>query len=136
MRENGEFVSAMSDIAREAGAMLKDYFRQRVKIEYKGDVDLVTIADRNTEKLILERIRAQWPSHDILGEEGGLHDQGSDYRWYVDPLDGTTNFAHGYPVFCVPLATEHKGRRITARGYDPTRTEWFPVDRGSARFLK
>ena len=79
-------------------------------MEYKGDADLVTMADRKSEILIRERIKAHWPSHDILGEEQGLVDTGSDYRWYVDPLDGTTNFAHGFPVFCVSLGLEHKNR--------------------------
>src|SRR5438874_174280 len=107
-----DFIPAMTEIAREAGALLMEYFHQRVKVEYKGDVDLVTIADRKSEALIRERIRARWPSHDILGEEGGLVDNNSDYRWYVDPLDGTTNFAHGFPVFCVSLGLEYKERLI------------------------
>jgi myo-inositol-1(or 4)-monophosphatase len=130
-----DFVPAMTDIAREAGALLMGYFHQRVKVEYKGDVDLVTVADRKSEALILERIRARWPSHDILGEEGGLHDKNSDYRWYVDPLDGTTNFAHGFPVFCVSLALEHKGQRIAGVVYDPTRDEMFAAERGSGAYL-
>ena len=99
---------AMSAIAREAGALLMEYFHQGLKIEYKGDADLVTAADRASETLIRERITKSFPSHDVLGEEQGLNDQGSDYRWYVDPLDGTTNFAHGYPVFCVSMALEHR----------------------------
>ena len=98
----------MSAIAREAGALLMHYFHQHLKIEYKGDADLVTAADRASEKLIRERITQQWPTHDVLGEEQGLNDQGSDYRWYVDPLDGTTNFAHGFPVFCVSMALERR----------------------------
>ena len=109
------FLPAMSAIAREAGALLMDYFHQHLKIEYKGDADLVTAADRAAEVLIRDRIRQQWPTHDVLGEEQGLSDQGSDYRWYVDPLDGTTNFAHGYPVFCVSLGLEH--RRQNDRGF-------------------
>ena len=112
---NDNFISAMSAIAREAGALLMDYFHQHLKIEYKGDADLVTAADRASEVLIRERIRAQWPPHDVLGEEQGLSDQGSEYRWYVDPLDGTTNFAHGYPVFCVSIALEHQGRENRGR---------------------
>ncbi len=88
------FLPAMDTIAREAGALLMHYFHQHLKVEYKGDADLVTAADRASEVLIRERITQQWPSHDVLGEEQGLNDQGSDYRWYVDPLDGTTNFAH------------------------------------------
>ena len=106
----------MSEIAREAGALLMHYFHQHLKIEYKGDADLVTAADRASEKLIRERILAQWPGHDVLGEEQGLSDQGSDYRWYVDPLDGTTNFAHGYPVFCVSLGLEYRGLEDQAPG--------------------
>jgi myo-inositol-1(or 4)-monophosphatase len=130
----------MSAIAREAGALLMQHFHQHLKIEYKGDADLVTAADRASEVLIRERIRQQWPTHDILGEEQGLSDQGSEYRWYVDPLDGTTNFAHGFPVFCVSIALEHhalehqaqerEGERIAAVIYDPTRDELFSAERG------
>jgi len=120
----------MSAIAREAGALLMEYFHQHLKIEYKGDADLVTAADRASEVLIRDRIREQWPTHDVLGEEQGLSNQGSDYRWYVDPLDGTTNFAHGYPVFCVSIALEHEGKRIAAAIYDPTRDELFSAEQG------
>jgi myo-inositol-1(or 4)-monophosphatase len=122
----------MAEIAREAGALLMGYFHQHVKVEYKGDADLVTIADRNSEILIRQRIKTLWPSHDVLGEEQGLVDTGSDYRWYVDPLDGTTNFAHGFPVFCVSLALEHKNQRIAGVVYDPTRDELFAAEKGSA----
>jgi myo-inositol-1(or 4)-monophosphatase len=127
---NNSFLPAMSAIAREAGALLMDYFHQHLKIEYKGDADLVTAADRAAEVLIRGRIREQWPTHDVLGEEQGLNDQGSEYRWYVDPLDGTTNFAHGYPVFCVSIALEQRGRRIAAVIYDPTRDELFSAEIG------
>src|SRR5579863_8992042 len=134
------FLPLMSAIAREAGALLMHYFQQHLKIEYKGDADLVTAADRASEVLIRERIREQWPAHDILGEEQGLRDQGSEYRWYVDPLDGTTNFAHGYPVFCVSIGLEHqglegKGKRIAAVIYDPTRDELFSAERGKGAQL-
>ncbi len=122
-------------IAREAGALLLKYFHQRVKIEYKGDVDLVTEADRNSEKLIVERIKARWPGHDIVGEEGTRTAFNSDYRWYVDPLDGTTNFAHGYPVFCVSMALEHKGERIAGVLFDPTRDELFAAEKGKGAWL-
>jgi myo-inositol-1(or 4)-monophosphatase len=128
------FLPVMSAIAREAGALLLPYFHRGLKIEYKGDADLVTAADRASEVLIRERIRQQFPSHDVLGEEQGLSDQGGDYRWYVDPLDGTTNFAHGYPVFCVSMALEHRGkdqaRRIAGVVYDPKRDELFTAEVG------
>jgi myo-inositol-1(or 4)-monophosphatase len=130
-----DFLPPMEEIAREAGALLMEYFRQRVTVEYKGEADLVTVADRKSELLIRERLRERWPSFDILGEEGGLQDTGSDYRWYVDPLDGTTNFAHGFPVFCVSMGLEYKGERIAGVIYDPTRDELFAAERGGGAFL-
>jgi myo-inositol-1(or 4)-monophosphatase len=130
-----EFVPRMADIAREAGALLMDYFHRRVKIEYKGDADLVTEADRNSEKLILGRIREHWPSHDVIGEEGARIETGSDYRWYVDPLDGTTNFAHSFPVFCVSLGLVFQGKRKAAVLYDPTRDELFAAEQGRGAWL-
>src|SRR5436853_3671672 len=132
---SSEFVPAMAEIAREAGALLMKYFKARVKIEYKGEVDLVTEANRKSEALILERILAQWPNHDVMGEEGTRIESGSDYRWYVDPLDGTTNFAHGFPVFCVSLALEFKGQRIAGVVYDPTRNELFSAEQGRGAYL-
>ncbi|HTZ95670.1 MAG TPA: inositol monophosphatase family protein [Terriglobales bacterium] len=133
--KSDSFLPAMTRIAREAGALLMENFQQNVKVEYKGEADLVTIADRKSEALIRERIRQQWPTHDILGEEGGLQDTGSDYRWYVDPLDGTTNFAHGFPVFCVSMALEYKGEVIAGVVFDPTRDELFAAEKGSGARL-
>lgn len=133
------FLPAMSAIAREAGSLLLEYFHQGLKIEYKGEADLVTAADRASETLIRERVAKQFPSHDVLGEEQGLNDRGSEYRWYVDPLDGTTNFAHGYPVFCVSMALEHRsgaeGSRIAGVVYDPTRDELFAAEKGKGAQL-
>ena len=125
----------MQAMAREAGGLLMQHFRAHVKIEYKGSADLVTIADRQSEALILEHIRREFPAHDVMGEEGTRIETGSDYKWYVDPLDGTTNFAHGYPVFCVSLAVEHRGARIAGVVYDPTRDEMFSATRGSGAQL-
>jgi len=129
------YVADIEAIAREAGALLKDFFSRSIGYEYKGDVDLVTEADRNSEKLIIERIRAQFPDHDIMGEEGGRRETGSAFRWYVDPLDGTTNFAHGFPVFCVSLGLEHAGELIAGVIYDPTRDELFAAEKGSGAYL-
>src|SRR4051812_37418010 len=126
------FIPAMSAIAREAGALLLEYFQQGIKIEYKGDADLVTAADRASEVLIRERVAEQFPTHDVMGEEQGMNDRGAEYRWYVDPLDGTTNFAHGYPVFAVSMALEHRsgsmGMRVAGVVYDPTRDELFSAE--------
>ncbi len=132
---SGQFVPAIAEIAREAGALLMGHFRRRIGFEYKGDVDLVTQADRESEKLITQRIRARWPKHDLVGEEGARVETGSAYRWYIDPLDGTTNFAHGLPVFCISLALEHKGERIAGVIYDPTRDETFSAEKGSGTHL-
>ena len=125
----------MEAIAREAGALLLHHFHQRVKIEYKGDVDLVTVADRASEKLIVERLRATWPDHDIVGEEGTRHESGAEYRWYIDPLDGTTNFAHGYPVFCVSMGLRRGEEMIAGVLYDPTRDELFAAENGEGAYL-
>jgi myo-inositol-1(or 4)-monophosphatase len=134
------FLPEMSAIAREAGALLMHHFSRHLKIEYKGEADLVTAADRAAEKLIRQRIAQKWPDHDVLGEEQGLNDQGSEYRWYVDPLDGTTNFAHGYPVFCVSMALEQRchgtqPERIAGVIYDPTRDELFSAAKGDGAHL-
>src|SRR6201987_985355 len=133
------FLPAMSAIAREAGALILQYFHQGLKIEYKGAAALVTAADRASEALIRERVSKQFPSHDVLGEEQGLNDRGSEYRWYVDPLDGTTNFAHGFPVFAVSMALERRSEkeqvRIGAIVYDPTRDELFTAEKGKAAQL-
>jgi myo-inositol-1(or 4)-monophosphatase len=129
------FMPRASEIAREAGALLLPYFKRRIGFEYKGDVDLVTEADRASEKLIVSRLKAEWPSHDIMGEEGTRHDAGGEYKWYVDPLDGTTNFAHGFPVFCVSMGLEYKGELILGVIYDPTRDELFSAEKGSGTYL-
>src|SRR5262245_26646616 len=128
------FLQPMQDLAREAGSLLLSYFG-KVSVEYKGDVDLVTQADRSSEKLLVEHIRRQWPEHDLLGEEGSRRETGSDFRWYIDPLDGTTNFAHGYPVFCVSLALEYKSDRIAGVVYDPCRNEMFAAEKGGGSQL-
>jgi myo-inositol-1(or 4)-monophosphatase len=130
-----EFLPKMTAIAREAGTLLLEFFDKNIRIEYKGDADLVTAADRKSEALIRERIRQTWPGHDVLGEEEGLRDTGSEYRWYVDPLDGTTNFAHGFPVFCVSMAVQHKDAMIAGVVYDPTRDEIFAAERSKGATL-
>lgn len=129
-----DFLSPMQELAREAGDLLMSYFG-KVAIEYKGDADLVTKADRTSEELIVERIRRRWPDHDLIGEEGSRTETGSDYRWYVDPLDGTTNFAHGYPVFCVSLALEYKAQRIAGVIFDPNRNDMFAAEKGSGAHI-
>jgi len=139
-----ELVTKAEAIAREAGALLREYFHRGVHTEYKGDVDLVTEADRASEKLITERLRAAFPDHGVYGEEGTRRALDSEYRWYIDPLDGTTNFAHGFPVFCVVLGCERRrpglepdedGEMVAGVIYDPLRDELFSAERGSGATL-
>ena len=136
---NWVWVPQATGIAREAGARLREFFSQGVATEYKGDVDLVTVADRTSEKLIRERLSAAFPEHGIFGEEGTRDRLDGEFRWYVDPLDGTTNFAHGLPQFCVSLGLEQRpaglapdadGTMVAAVIYDPLRDELFAAERG------
>jgi len=123
------------EIAREAGALLADFFAQRIGFELKGDYDLVTEADRASERLVIQRLNAHFPTHSIMAEETGGHRGASDYCWYVDPLDGTTNFAHGFPMFNVTLALEKAGELVCGVVFDPIRQEMFSAERGSGAYL-
>src|SRR5437762_5040437 len=123
------------DSARESGALLATYFERRVAFELKGDFDLVTEADRASERLVVERLRSHFPSHSIIAEEGGGHQGKSGYRWYVDPLDGTTNFAHGYPVYNVTMGLEQDGEMLIGVVFDPSRQEMFSAERGAGAYL-
>lgn len=139
-----EVVDPASRIAREAGALLRDFYHKGVATEYKGDVDLVTEADRASEKLIVERLHTAFPAHGIYGEEGTRSHLESEYRWYIDPLDGTTNFAHGFPVFCVSMGLERRGAGLRASEdgeivagvvFDPLRDEMFTAIKSNGAFL-
>ena len=125
--------------AREAGQILADKFGRALQVSHKGDIDLVTEADLAAEQLIVERIRSYHPRHAILTEESGnvLEAGGADaaFKWIIDPLDGTTNYAHGYPCFCVSVALEHDGRIVVGVVYDPTRDELFAAERGEGATL-
>lgn len=133
-----------TEIAREAGARLREFFAQGVAAEYKGDVDVVTVADRTVEKLIRTRLGEAFPDHGIYGEEGTRERLDREFRWYVDPLDGTTNFAHGFPQFCVSLGLERRtpglkeaedGTLLAAVIYDPLRDELFEAEQGRGATL-
>lgn len=122
-------------IAREAGAVLMRHFGGELAIEHKGTIDLVTQADRTSEALIVERLGAAFPEHAILAEEGGGIARAGRPRWLVDPLDGTTNFAHGYPLFGVSIALEVAGQVELGVVYEPTRGELFAARRGHGATL-
>ena len=139
-----QFAGTAEGIAREAGALLRGFYERGVVTEYKGDVDLVTEADRASEALIKARLQEAFPEHGIYGEEGTRERLGGEYRWYVDPLDGTTNFAHGFPVFCVVLGLERRtaglrddedGEMVAGVIYDPLRDECFMAERGHGAWL-
>ena len=138
------WVPRAAEIAREAGARLREFLAQGVETEYKGDVDLVTVADRTVEKLIRARIGEAWPDHGIYGEEGTREGMERQFRWYVDPLDGTTNFAHGVPQFCVSMGLEQRtfgsaagedGTLVAGVIYDPMRDELYCAEHGRGAFL-
>jgi myo-inositol-1(or 4)-monophosphatase len=121
--------------ARDAGALLRKRIDDRHTIQYKGEVNLVTEADHLSEALIVERIRESFPDHGILAEESPETANGSVFRWIIDPLDGTTNYAHGYPVFCVSIALEAKGEIHLGAVYNPMLDELFTAEKGAGAFL-
>jgi len=127
-------LDAAIEIAREAGAVLMEYFHH-VRIESKGEFDIITEADRASERLIVSRLGERFPTHGIVAEEGSGHEAASEFRWYVDPLDGTTNFAHSFPMFNVTLALEQAGELVTGVIFDPLHDELFHAVRGEGAFL-
>jgi myo-inositol-1(or 4)-monophosphatase len=127
-----------TQIARDAGALLVQRLGS-AKITNKGDINLVTEADIAAENLIIESIRSYYPQHGILAEESGeavlVGGRRSEWKWIIDPLDGTTNYAHGYPCFCVSIALEHAGELEIGVVYDPMRDEMFAAERGQGATL-
>lgn len=124
------------ETAREAGALLMDYLDRPLHAMQKGErADLVTDADRASEQLIVERLRKEFPRSTIIGEESGTHAGPSTDRWYVDPLDGTTNFTHRYPVFSVSIAYEQAGELCAGVVYAPFYDELFVAERGAGAKL-
>ena len=122
-------------VARDAGRLLGDRVGTTIDIDHKGSINLVTDVDLASEKLIRQAISTYYPRHEILAEEGGLSESNSEYRWIVDPLDGTTNYAHGYPMFCVSIALECKGEVVVGVVYDPMRDELFSAEQGGGAAL-
>jgi myo-inositol-1(or 4)-monophosphatase len=124
------------DIARRAGVVLRDAYHQPRHIDYKGEINLVTQADEESERLIVAALRESFPDHAILAEEGSGTDGSSGYTWVVDPLDGTTNFAHGIPIFAVSIALRGPGGDpLLGVVYDPLRDECFAATRGGGATL-
>jgi len=133
------YLEAAVEIAEEAGKILVEELSRPLNIAYKGDeVDLVTQADKRSERLIVERLTKYFPDHAIAAEEGTGHESASasDFRWHVDPLDGTTNFAHGYPCFCVSIALTQRDTLLVAAVFNPFYNELFTAARGEGAAFK
>jgi myo-inositol-1(or 4)-monophosphatase len=124
------YLEAAIEIAQEAGKILREEFDRPPSISYKGEADLVTQADKRSERCIVERLTKYFPDHGIVAEEGTGHESSSDFRWHVDPLDGTTNFAHKYPCFSVSIALEQRGTIIAGVVFNPYYNELFSAARG------
>jgi myo-inositol-1(or 4)-monophosphatase len=135
MGEYEAYLEAAKSAAREAGELLRRNLSQTGEIYFKGQVNLVTKSDTESQDLIFDRLSARFPGHDFLAEEGLKSLKGSDFRWVFDPLDGTTNFAHGFPVFCVSLGLEHRGGLACGVVYDPMREEMFWAEKREGAFL-
>lgn len=125
------------DIARNAGRAIRPYFRSdRLDIHSKlNEADIVTAADKASEAIIVKSIKHLYPSHSILSEEMGAENHDGEYRWIIDPLDGTTNFSAGIPIFAVSIGIEHDGVPVVGVVYDPVLDELFTAVKGQGAFL-
>lgn len=129
-------LKAATDAAKRAGLLLLHYARDGFRIKHKSLIDLVTEADHAAEQCVIDVIREYFPGHRFLAEERGAIDQSpSPYRWIIDPLDGTTNFAHGFPAYCVSIGLEYNGECVLGVVYDPTRDELFSATRGGGALV-
>ena len=126
------YLDIAQDLARQAGALIKDQWLTTKTVEIKTDmVDLVTNVDKAADALITEALHTRLPDHQVLAEESALSGPDSPYRWYIDPLDGTTNFAHTFPHFAVSVGLTYASQPIVGVVYDPIRNELFCARRGS-----
>jgi len=123
-------LSDIERMAREAGEILRSGFGKKLQVDFKGSIDLVTEIDHRAEKYLLDAIQGQFPGHHIVAEENGVLAGDLDHIWYVDPLDGTVNYAHGLPIFSVSLAYYHQGQAVLGVVYNPITEECFTAQRG------
>jgi len=130
-----DFLTVAGEAARRAGTMLRENIHGTREIAYKGDINLVTEMDMRSERAVVKMLLASFPDHNIMAEEETMIQNGSGYTWIIDPLDGTTNYAHGYPCFSVSIALEHEGEIIVGVVYDPMRDELFSAQRGQGASL-
>ena len=122
-------------MARQAGQILSDGYEKDHQVKYKGVIDLVTEIDRQSEAFLVGEVQQRFPGHRILAEEGGTFAGDEEHLWLIDPLDGTVNYAHGVPVFCVSIAYAYRKQVTLAAVYDPLRDELFTAERGQGAWL-
>ena len=125
-----KIIQAAREAALKAGRMLRENIGKSSEISYKGTVDLVTNFDTQAQRMIFDHLSSCFPDHDYLAEEGLSQNKGAEFRWIIDPLDGTTNYAHHFPVFTVSIALERKGEVVLGLIYDPMREEMFSAVKG------
>jgi len=126
----------LAEIARGAGAIQMKYFRKKIKITEKPGAGIVTEADFQSEAYLLKKILKAFPESDVITEESGLHKRdGSRWKWIIDPLDGTSNYAHGFPWFCVSIGVEYEGKLVAGAIYHPVLKELFIGEKGKGAFL-
>ena len=129
-----QYLETAIDLARAAGEVINHYASRDKLVEFKSRANLVTVADKKSEELIIGGILSRYPSHSILAEESGATQPGAAVQWIIDPLDGTTNFAHGYPFYCVSIGVEENGEAVCGVVYDPVRDELFSAARGAGAY--
>jgi myo-inositol-1(or 4)-monophosphatase len=129
------YLEVAVEAARSAGAYQRYRFASPIDVDLKGDKNLVTEVDRESERLIVELLRERFPGHNILAEEGDYPPGDSELRWIIDPLDGTTNYAHGFPWFCVSIALERAGDVLAGVIYSPMTDELFTAVQGGGAYL-
>lgn len=129
------YLDAAVEAARIAGVYQRYRFESSLEVDLKGDKDLVTEVDKESERLIVAHLRQRFPDHDMLAEEGDYSANGSAFRWIIDPVDGTTNYAHGFPWFCSSIALEHERELVAAVIYNPIYDELFTATRGGGAYL-
>lgn len=125
----------LETLARQAGEILRAAYTDPHEVRFKGEIDLVTEADHRAEAFLLAEIRRKFPGHSIVAEESGHQEGDRQSTWYVDPLDGTVNFAHGIPLFAVSIAYQHQGELVLGAVYEPLRQECFTARRAGGAWL-
>jgi len=130
-----EYLDTAREAAQKAGVLLRGSMSLDRRIDFKGEVNIVTDFDRESQRIIHEHISGRYPDHDFLAEEDLREERGSEYRWIIDPIDGTTNFAHRFPVFCIAIALEARGNVVVGVVYDPMRDEMFEATKGGGARL-